>query len=182
MAHECMEIGKALGHPMEILDLGGGFPQGMLPEKFPEILKPTKDQFYKVIAEPGRYFSANSCHLAMRVFGKRMKNGRICYHLNDSLYHSFNIVLMDGVNFDHQDSLYDSYNSFGEKNLDLEKHSCNLFGMTCDGRDIIAQDFKVPEMSIGDWMVFGGMGAYTFGPKSQFNGMEATNKIEQWSG
>ena len=26
LAHECMEIGKALGHPMEILDLGGGFP------------------------------------------------------------------------------------------------------------------------------------------------------------
>jgi len=26
LADECMEIGRALGHPMEILDLGGGFP------------------------------------------------------------------------------------------------------------------------------------------------------------
>lgn len=58
----------------------------------------------------------------------------------------------------------------------------NLFGMTCDGRDIIATDFVIPEMEVGDWMVFGGMGAYTVGPKSGFNGMEATTKVEVWNG
>lgn len=59
---------------------------------------------------------------------------------------------------------------------------CNLFGMTCDGRDIIATDFYTPEMMIGDWLVFGGLGAYTVGPKSMFNGMEATTRIVEWSG
>lgn len=42
LAHECMMIGKAMGHPMEILDLGGGFPQGKLPEKYYDLLLPTK--------------------------------------------------------------------------------------------------------------------------------------------
>lgn len=53
--------------------------------------------------------------------------------------------------------------------------------MTCDGRDIIATDFALPNLEVGDWLVFGGMGAYTFGPKSEFNGMKATSKVEVWS-
>jgi len=61
--------------------------------------------------------------------------------LNDSLYHSFNIVLMDGVNFDNQNSFYDSWNSNGEKNFNVSNQKSNLFGMTCDGRDIIAKNF-----------------------------------------
>lgn len=73
---------------------------------------------------------------------------------------------MDGVNFDNQNSFYDSWNSNGEKNFNVSNQKSNLFGMTCDGRDIIAKNFQTPEMEIGDWMVFGGMGAYTFGPKS----------------
>jgi len=36
----------------------------------------------------------------------------------------------------------------------------------------------VPEdMNVGDWMVFGGMGAYTYGPKSEFNGMSSLSRI-----
>lgn len=56
-----MDIGKILGHSMEVLDLGGGFPQGKLPEFLLKLLHSTSNQAYKVIAEPGRHFSANSC-------------------------------------------------------------------------------------------------------------------------
>lgn len=64
---------------------------------------------------------------------------------------------------------------FGDLNV------CNLFGMTCDGRDIIASNFVAPEMEVGDWLIFGGMGSYTVGPKSKFNGMEATTKVTVWN-
>lgn len=40
----------------------------------------------------------------------------------------------------------------------------SLFGMTCDGYDIIANNMNLPEMNIGDWIIFGGMGSYTVGP------------------
>lgn len=53
--------------------------------------------------------------------------------------------------------------------------------MTCDGRDVIANNFVTPEMEVGDWLVFGGMGSYTYGPKSKFNGMESTTKVEVWN-
>lgn len=55
-----------------------------------------------MIAEPGRHFSNESCHLAMRVIGKREKSGKICYHLNDSLYHSLNNILMDGFTLENK--------------------------------------------------------------------------------
>ena len=53
--------------------------------------------------------------------------------------------------------------------------------MTCDGRDIIATNMALPKnMNVGDWLIFGGMGSYTVGPKSSFNGMVATQKIIRW--
>lgn len=49
--------------------------------------------------------------------------------------------------------------------------------MTCDGLDVISTNIMVPEkMKVGDWLCFGGMGSYTHGSKSNFNGMETTNK------
>ena len=35
----------------------------------------------------------------------------------------------------------------------------------------------MPEMNIGDWMILAGMGSYTYGPKSNFNGMTATDRL-----
>jgi diaminopimelate decarboxylase len=50
--------------------------------------------------------------------------------------------------------------------------------MTCDGRDVIANHLMIPDnMEVGDWMSMGGMGSYTFGPRSKFNGMKSTTKI-----
>lgn len=88
---------------MQIMDIGGGFPQGTMEKDFLKILEKTKNDplGYRVIAEPGRHFSANSCHLATRVIGKRVKKDRPCYHINDSVYHSFNCKLMDGVSFEN---------------------------------------------------------------------------------
>lgn len=59
-----------------------------------------------MIAEPGRHISGNSFYLMTRVLGKRIKNGKNCYHLNESLYHSFNCNLMDGVSFENQNQQF----------------------------------------------------------------------------
>lgn len=64
-----MEVGRANGHRMELLDLGGGFPSGDLSDNLVKNLKKTENNplGYRVIAEPGRHFSSNTCHLAFRV-------------------------------------------------------------------------------------------------------------------
>jgi len=88
---------------MEMLDLGGGYPAADLNEQFIASLANTYNDplGYRVVAEPGRHFSSNSCYLLTRVMAKRNKHSRTCYHVNDSLYHSFNCILMDGVSFEN---------------------------------------------------------------------------------
>ena len=86
---------------MTLMDVGGGFPSSDLNKKTIDALKTTENDplGYRVIAEPGRHFCGNSFYLLTRVLGKRVKSGKPCYHLNESLYHSFNCNGMDGVSF-----------------------------------------------------------------------------------
>lgn len=183
-ARTCMEIGRTYGHDMDLLDIGGGFPSGDLSHNTIEALKPTKNDplGYQVIAEPGRHFSGNSFYLATRVLGRRVKNGKPCYHLNESLYHSFNCNLMDSVSFENQTGqFYSKVDDNNEPAGIYETKNSTLFGMTCDGLDIIAKNLAVPaDLKVGDWLLIGGMGAYTYGCRSNFNGMTSTDRIITW--
>ncbi|KAL4450285.1 hypothetical protein ABPG74_008991 [Tetrahymena malaccensis] len=188
MARKCIEIGRQYGHAMEILDLGGGYPSGDLNDKFIANLKDTCNDplGYRVIAEPGRHFSSQTCYLFTRILAKRNKQGKTCFHLNDSLYHSFNCVLMDGVSFENDnDQFYSVVNNNTLEKSEINKSSMinsSIFGMTCDGADVIARNVGFcGDAKVGDWLCFSGMGSYTFGPKSAFNGMESTTRVFKWS-
>lgn len=102
LARSCLEIGRKYNHKMELMDVGGGFPSGDLSKNTIEALEITKNDplGYRTIAEPGRHFSAQTFYLLTRVLGKRNKSGMSCYHLNESVYHSFNCNIMDGVSFE----------------------------------------------------------------------------------
>lgn len=114
MARNCLEIGRQYGHPMELLDIGGGMCSGDLENDFIAAVSVTKNDplGYRVIAEPGRHLSSHSCYLFARVLAKRTKEHRLCYHINDSVYHSFNCTLMDSVSFeDENDQFYSKNNN-----------------------------------------------------------------------
>lgn len=54
--------------------------------------------------------------------------------------------------------------------------------MTCDGMDVIAKTMNVPSsMKVGDWLCVSGMGAYTYGCRSNFNGMRSTERVIRWN-
>ena len=56
-----------------------------------------------------------------------------------------------------------------------------LFGMTCDGMDIITKSILVPSnLKVSDWLCISGMGAYTYGCRSNFNGMKSTQRVIRW--
>ena len=138
---------------------------------------------YQTIAEPGRHFSAYSCYLMTRVIGKRMKSGKPCYHMNESLYHSFNCNLMDGMSFENSKQFYSKIDSENNVVPLEETENATLFGMTCDGLDVITKNLAIPNgMKVSDWMCISGMGAYTYGPRSTFNGMNSTEKVLYWQG
>ena len=48
----------------------------------------------------------------------------------------------------------------------------SVWGQTCDGLDCIVKDAELPELNVGDWLVFPDMGAYTVSAASTFNGFE----------
>jgi diaminopimelate decarboxylase len=109
LARMCLKIGREYDHEMSVMDIGGGFPAGDLSQLTIDALKTTENDplGYRVIAEPGRHFCSNSFYLMTRVLGRRIKSGRPCYHLNESLYHSFSCTLMDAVSFEgSQDQFY----------------------------------------------------------------------------
>jgi len=186
-ARASLEIGRNIGHKMEILDIGGGFPGGKINNNLKEALSFTQNDSlgYSTIAEPGRFISSSAFSLAVRIIGKRIKNNKTCYHLNDSLYHSFNCILMDGLSLENKNDLFYnkwSYDSEAQDKINIniseeEMKSSSLFGMTCAENDIICKNIYAPNLNVGDWIIFGGMGAYTYGVKSYFNGMKSTEKI-----
>jgi len=49
-------------------------------------------------------------------------------------------------------------------------YSSTIWGPSCCGFDRIPNDFLLPEMNIGDWLVFEDMGAYTLSMAGNFNG------------
>lgn len=66
------------------MDIGGGFPQGDIPQGVIDSLKPSlKDPLgYQVIAEPGRHLSSRCFSVLTRVIGTRVKNNKRCLHVN----------------------------------------------------------------------------------------------------
>lgn len=54
--------------------------------------------------------------------------------------------------------------------------------MTCDGMDVITKTMSVPSsLKVGDWLCLSGMGAYTYGCRSNFNGMKSTERVIRWN-
>jgi len=168
---------EKLQHPMSILDIGGGFPgtcatassEGPSLVEISNLIRPDLQKDWKnvnIIAEPGRFFCAEAQTLATQIIGKRVRYAKSEgthireYYINDGLYQSFNCML-----YDHsvllEEGIGDSPNP---------KYRSAIFGQTCDGLDQVSKAIHLPELLVGDWIIFPNMGAYTNGASSQFNG------------
>lgn len=87
---------------------------------------------------------------------------------------------MDGISFENSNQFYSKMQNKESTSI-FETTNSTLFGMTCDGMDILAKNIPVPvEAKVGDWFCFSGMGAYTHGCKSNFNGMLTTENTYRW--
>jgi len=47
---------------------------------------------------------------------------------------------------------------------------CSIWGPTCDGLDQVCARVLLPEMELGEWLLFNDMGAYTLAAAGTFNG------------
>ena len=86
------------------------------------------------------------------------------YYLNDGVYGSFNCTIFDHWDVTPEPLLFN--------NIDRQNHLTTLWGPTCDSMDCIKRDVCMPELEIGEWIVFHEMGAYTIAAGSSFNGFK----------
>jgi len=167
-----------LGFKMRLLDMGGGFPGNLDTEGyFSEIAQAVNrtldihfpsDCDVQIIAEPGRYYVASAYTLATNIIAQRemidpatgdMKN---MYFVNDGVYGSFNCIL-----YDH----YVPVPCLFPENDSNVKYPSSVWGPTCDGLDCILPSTDLPKLTIGDWILWKNMGAYTVTGAVAFNGL-----------
>jgi len=166
------------GAPLEILDIGGGFPAPYRTSVMPlsdycrnlaTALDATfGDLSIRIISEPGRGLCAEAVSLVTRVVGKSFRNGLPWYIIDDGVYGSFS-----GKLFDHADF------ALVAEAADLRPRSaCVVAGPTCDSHDVVSTDQELPELEVGEILLVPTMGAYTSASASGFNGLDIARIIE----
>ena len=162
-----MRESKARGHEIKILDIGGGFPApyNKHVRPFPELARVINaeiDRLFaphiQILAEPGRFLVASAATSVARIIGKAVRDGKPCYYIDDSVYHTFS-----GIIFDHCQYHLKAFRR-GKTEV------CAVFGQTCDGLDVISQHEQLPELEIEDLVYAENIGAYSNASATWFNG------------
>lgn len=158
-AIQAAKMAKRFNFDIKIIDIGGGFIPGSLPEHITEQIKD-----FEFWAEPGRFFAERAVTLVTPVIG--VKPNAIT--VSESIYGAFNCKL-----FDHADpECYFLCDSGKEEEM-------AIFGSTCDGGDIIKESVRVPRsVGTGTWVVWPNMGAYTNAATTCFNGIPFNNRLK----
>lgn len=161
-----------------VIDIGGGFPVDYR-EPMPaidaigaivdDVLGERRHDF-ALLAEPGRFLAADAMTLVSSVVGTAVRDGRIWHYLDDGLYGSYSNVLTEDVHPPILALREVLDGAPGESAVE----SVTLAGPTCDSADVIARDYPMPALSVGDLVVSPMMGAYTSVTSSRFNGIDAT--------
>jgi ornithine decarboxylase len=168
-ARGAFDAAAALGMPpMRVLDIGGGFVAGATFDEAAAVINEALVKHFgdlpcvEVIGEPGRYFAETAFTLAARVIGKRTRGEVREYWIDDGLYGSLNCILMDDY--------VPRPMPLATRRVTERTFASTVFGPTCDSLDTVVTGYQLPEMSVGEWLLFHDMGAYTTGSGSNFNG------------
>lgn len=178
-ARSVFNLGQELGFEMSLLDLGGGWPGIRDPrvpfEEMARVVSSSLHHYFpeegvKIIAEPGRYYVASALSLAVNVIGKQaiQNNGHrwIMYYINDGVYGSFSEATFK--RFVPNATAFLTTAQVSQRSV----HSSTIWGPTCDALDLVKKEIQLPELEVGEWMVFHEAGAYTITAATTFNGFQ----------
>jgi diaminopimelate decarboxylase len=167
------------GHPVEVLNLGGGWPveyeEGDVPpledyaERIVPLLEERAQAGLQVLLEPGRSILANSGVLLTRV--QHIKRGRaktfvICdggMHtlIRPALYRAFHFVWPV------------CWSGPAPRRLDNQEGpdlvACDVVGPICETGDFLARDRGLPALDRGDLLAVFSAGAYGMSMASNYN-------------
>jgi ornithine decarboxylase len=157
-----------------ILDIGGGFPVEYrepvpafkdISAKLRPLIEPLMKRF-TILAEPGRFVAAPSSTVVTSVVGMNERYDKPWYYIDDGLYGAYSIMIYDRMH-PHIFALRELESAVPNSQLQPSV----IAGPTCDSIDIVAQDYPLPKLEIGDLLVSPMMGAYTSASATTFNGI-----------
>lgn len=172
------DMGEEIGFNMKILDIGDGFSGSETQlEQINSAVMSMVDLYFppstgvSIIAEPGSYFVSSAFTLAVNIISKeavardRPDQGHddpspndepeFQYYMNEGVYGSFSSKLTEtliAVPSVHKNSA-----------LDAPVFSSSLWGPTGDDMDQVVEHCLLPELHVGDWLLFAHAGAYSLG-------------------
>ncbi|XP_039184117.1 antizyme inhibitor 2 isoform X3 [Crotalus tigris] len=185
-----MEMGAELGYKMRLLAIGGGLPSAEESRRHFEetaaVINSALDLYFpegcgvEILAELGRYYVHSAFTLVVSIIAKKeVPLGQLCsdeedaegkksfvYHINDGVYGSLGSVLFSNIR---------PVPVLPKKPPpDLPLHNSSFWGPTGDRLDRIADDLELPELQVGDWLIFENMGAHTVLAPSSSQGSPPT--------
>lgn len=181
------DMGEELGFNMNILDVGGGFSGSETQLKqVHAAMKPLLEAYFPpmsgvcVIAEPGSFYVSSAFTLAVNVIDKQVvardrqdelgdtvkltsnDEPEFLYYLSEGVYGSFVSKLLGGTI--PQPSVRKT--SMAPEEL---LFCSSLWGPSCDSLDQVLESCLLPELQVGDWLVFSDMGSLSDGQPSTFS-------------
>jgi len=170
------EISRRAGVVLKQLNVGGGFPV-----KFPGQQTPPLSAFFKAIdtatraafgdkrpdltAEPGRAIVAGCTSLLVRVKHRRSESDDL--FINDGIYGALMELTQVPIDLPCRALR-------GAQVLEGQMKDFVIFGPTCDPLDRLPRTVRLPlDVTEGDWIEFGLVGAYGAATATRFNGYGA---------
>jgi ornithine decarboxylase len=153
--------------PLEVLDIGGGFPIDYLQPApaIGEFCAPIRAALarlpkgLRVIAEPGRFICGPAAVAISTVMGRSRREGRWWYYLDDGIYGTYSGQQYDKMRFPVEPLA----------GPERPREPCVIAGPTCDSLDIVAEDIPMPLLEVGERLVARQIGAYTMACATDFN-------------
>jgi ornithine decarboxylase len=168
---------RSKGFNLNLLDIGGGFPVPYDPQvpQFARLAALLNSEFKRlfpddieILAEPGRFIVATAATLVSEIIGKARREGKVFYHINDGVYHTFS-----GVVYDHW---IPNFHAFKEG----ESEICAVVGPTCDSFDKISLSVELPwTLEVGDYLYTENIGAYGTASSTKFNGFDGAKIVHK---
>lgn len=158
---------KDRGFDLKLLDIGGGFPahyDDSVPafKSLAKTINTELDRLFpepiEILAEPGRFLVASAATAVAQIIGKAVRGGKLCYYLDDGVYHTYSGVIFDHCRY--------HLKSFRKDPTQL----CAVFGPTCDALDTISLVEQLPDLDRGELVYAENMGAYCAASSTYFNG------------
>ncbi|GLD65889.1 antizyme inhibitor 1-like protein [Lates japonicus] len=166
------DMGVDLGFNMNTLDIGGGFTGSEFQLKQVEsAVRPLLDAYFpplsgvQVLAQPGSFYVASAFNLAVNVIGKKVvtrhwdslpqgennEDTEFLYYMNEGVYGPFSRKLLG--NSITAPSVH-KHVLCAEETV----YPSSLWGPSLDQLDQVVERCLLPELSVGDWLLFSNMG------------------------